>query len=154
MPRIRRQVTIQAPIERVFAAFDNPCDLPLFLPGVKAVSEVDLSAQRIGDSFVASYGVVGLHYQQRFTCTEYIKPTRISLRFEGAAALGTMELAFRSHTSGTQMWLYIDYKEVPGGLLARVSNGLVFRRLNEIHAKQMLHNLKRTVESTAREPTH
>lgn len=97
---------------------------------------------------------MGLHYQQRFTYSEYVKPTRISLRFEGAAAVGTMELALMSHMSGTQMWLYIDYKEVPGGLLARVGNSLVFRRLNENHAEQMLHKLKRAVESASREPTH
>lgn len=47
MPTIRKQVSIEAPIELVFAAFDNPGDLPLFLPGVKAVSDVELSAQRL-----------------------------------------------------------------------------------------------------------
>jgi carbon monoxide dehydrogenase subunit G len=146
MPMIRKQITVEAPIERVFAALDTPGALPRFLPGFKAVSEVALSERRVGDSFVASYGVMGLHYEQRFTYSEYSKPTRISLRFEGVAA-GSMELALTSGAHGTQVWLYLNYHELSGGLLARVGNNLLFRRLNESNAERMLHNLKRAVES-------
>lgn len=147
MPRIREEIAIEASAERVFEAFSSPDVLLICHPGVESVAQDGSSEQRVGDSFLANYSVMGSHFSQRFRYTRFQSPSEIAFEFEGVT-LGTMHFTLTPTASGTQVKLSIDY-EAPGGLFARAVNRLVFRRMNENHAGRMLTNLKQLVEGPA-----
>jgi len=118
VPRIREEIAIDAPPAHVFEACSNPEVLPLCQPGVTSVTQDGLTDDRIGDSFLARYAVMGGRYEQRFTYVEYANPSRIVWQFEGLT-VGTMDFTLAPTEIGTHVQLSIDY-EAPGGLFTRV----------------------------------
>jgi carbon monoxide dehydrogenase subunit G len=147
MPRILKEITVEVPAERVFEAFASPDVLLICHPGVKSLTQDGSSPQRVGDSFLANYRVMGSQYSQRFRYTRYQSPSEIAFEFVGVT-LGTMDFTLTPTASGTQVRLSINY-EAPGGLFARAVNRFVFRRRNENDAGRLLTNLKRLVEAPA-----
>ena len=144
MPTIHREITVNAPIDKVFSAIDNPEDLPDFAPGVRDVHDIHRTPRRLGDTFRISYAVLGIPFPQQFTVTEYRSPSRVQLRFEGFMS-GTMEWRLCADGAFTRVSVDVTY-EVPSGSAARSTNLLPLQRINEKNADGMLANLKRKIE--------
>ncbi|HEV2027925.1 MAG TPA: SRPBCC family protein [Candidatus Dormibacteraeota bacterium] len=75
--------TIDAPAEKVFDIVDDPENCPKYVPNVSQVVDVRRSDRRMGDSFRVIYKVLGTTFDEKFTTTDYRRPTRISSAFEG-----------------------------------------------------------------------
>src|SRR5918912_117859 len=83
MAEIHKSATIDAPAERVFDLLDDPSGIPSYTPNVERVEDVRRSEQRVGDTFRVIYKVVGMTFEEMFTVTEHVRPTRLASRFDG-----------------------------------------------------------------------
>jgi uncharacterized membrane protein len=148
MPAILKVTRVNAPIEMVFGAFDVPEALPQYDPHVTKVSAVRRSARRIGDTFQATYVALGVPFEEQFTYTEYIRPTKVVARFEGLMT-GIMRTTLTPQDGATtHVALEIHY-QVPGGVVGKVVDALLVERMQEKNAERMLENIKRIVERRA-----
>lgn len=145
MPRIQKAATVNAPVDRVFQAIDDPEMMERYVPSVTKVSDVERTDARLGDTFRVTYEMLGIHFDQHFTYSEYDRPRKIAAGFTGAMT-GTMRCQLEPLDTGTHVTLEIDY-QMPGGVLGKAANRLVAERMNEQTAERMLENIKAQVES-------
>ncbi|HLI51148.1 MAG TPA: SRPBCC family protein [Thermomicrobiaceae bacterium] len=150
MPQIQKTATINAPIERVFEAIDDPEMMPRYVPSVTKVSDIHRTDERLRDTFRVTYEMLGIHFDQLFTYTEYDRPRRITARFTGPMT-GTMSCRLEPHGDSTLATVEIDY-QMPGGVLGKAADRLVAERMNERTAEHMLENIKALVESQGAPP--
>ena len=146
MSKVTKTISIDAPVEKVFLRCDDPNAMPLYVPSVTSVSDVRRSEKRIGDTFTVKYGMLGTHFDEDFTYTEYEKNRRIKARFEGAME-GSMGIALEPQGKSTKATLETEY-EVSGGVIGKAVNKLLFERINEKNAERLLENLKLVCELT------
>ncbi|TMI29313.1 SRPBCC family protein [Candidatus Bathyarchaeota archaeon] len=144
MTKVVKTILINAPISKVFEKCDNPNAMPLYVPSVTSVSNVQRSEKRIGDTFRATYGMMGAHFDEDFTYTEFERDKRIKAAFEGAMK-GTMGITLVPQGNSTNATLESEY-EVSGGILGKAVNKLLFERINDKNAERLLENLKMVCE--------
>ena len=146
MATIHQSIDIDAPMERVFAILSDPKRLPEYVPGVISVENIQQTEQHVGDSFRATYSVLGLHFPMTFTATEYEHPTKLTRRFEGGMK-GTWTWLLEPRGNSTHLTTAMEY-EMAGGILGKAMNAVLVERMNEKNAKGMLKNLKLVSEAT------
>ena len=144
MSEIHKTVTIDSPVEAVFEIVDDPQNFPKYVPNVNRVADVQLSDQRVGDSFRVIYKVLGITFEEKFTTTEHQRPNRITSKFEGGMS-GTYRWAFESLGAKTKVNVDIDYG-VAGGALGKAVDSLMLERTNEKTIEGMLENLRQLAE--------
>ena len=147
MATIHKSIDIDAPAERVFAILTDPQRLPEYAPGVISVEDIRQTEQHLGDSFSATYAVLGLHFPVTFTVIEYEQPTRLSTRFEGGMK-GTWTRLLEPRGNSTRLTMIMEY-EMAGGILGKAMNAVLLERMNEKNAERMLENLKLVSEATS-----
>ncbi len=146
MATIHKSIDIDAPAERVFEILTDPRRLPEYATGLISVEDIRKTEQHIGDSFRATYAVLGLHFPMTFTATEYEHPTKLTRRFEGGMK-GTWTWLLEPRGNSTHMATAMEY-EMAGGILGKAMNAVLVERMNEKNAKGMLKNLKLVSEAT------
>jgi carbon monoxide dehydrogenase subunit G len=146
MVTIHKSIDIDAPAERVFEMLTDPKRLPEYVLGLVSVEGIRQTEQHIGDSFRATYSVLGLHFPMTFTATEYEPPTKLIRRFEGGMK-GTWTWLLEPRGKSTHLTTAMEY-EMAGGILGKAMNAALVERMNEKNAKRMLENLKMVSEAT------
>ena len=96
--------------------------------------------QHLGDSFRATYAVLGLHFSMSCTVTEHEPSTRRTTRFEGGMK-GTWTWTLESQGKSSCLTTEMEY-EMAGGILGKAMNAMLVERMNEKNAQRMLENLK------------
>lgn len=144
MTKLVKTITIDAPIEKVFERCDNPNAMPVYVPNVTSVSNVQRSERRIGDTFRVTYGMMGAHFDEDFTYSEFERDKRIKATFDGAMK-GSMGITLAPQGNSTKATFESEY-EVSGGVLGKAVNKLLFERMNDKNAERMLENLKMVCE--------
>jgi len=137
---IQKTIDINTPAEKIFEILEDPRRLPEYGPGVSSVEDIRQSDQHIGDSFRATYSVLGLHFPMTFTATEYVKPTKLTARFEGGMK-GTWNWTLEPRGNTTHLTTGMDY-EMAGGILGKAFNAVLVERMNEKNTERLLENLK------------
>src|SRR2546428_13416559 len=110
--------------------------MPLYVPSVTSVSDVKRSEKRLGDTFRVTYGMLGSHFDEDFTYTEYERNKRIKASFDGAMK-GTMGITLEPHGGWTKATPDTEY-EGSLGVLGKAANKLLFERFNEKNADRLL----------------
>ncbi len=146
MATIHKSIDIDAPAERVFEMLTDPRRLPEFAPGLVSVEDIRQTEQHIGDSFRATYSVLGMHFPMTFTATEYEHPTKLTSRFEWGMK-GTWTWRLSSRGQSTHLTTAMEY-EMAGGILGKAMNAVLVERMNEKNAERLLENLKLVSEAT------
>ena len=140
MAEIHKSVTIDAPAGRVFDLLDDPSAIPSYTPNVERVEDVRQSEQRIGDTFRVIYKALGITFEEKFTVTEHVRPTRLASRFENGMK-GTF--LYQVAPQGEQTTLTVDvHYELPGGPLGKAIDALLLERTNERTIENQLDNLR------------
>jgi uncharacterized protein YndB with AHSA1/START domain len=140
MAEIHKSVTISASAEKVFDLIDDPSTISSYTPNVERVEDVHQSEQRIGDTFRVIYKAVGVTFEERFTITDYERPTRLASRFENGMK-GTF--VYQLTPQGEQTTLTVDvHYELPGGALGKAADALLLERTNEKTMEKQLDNLR------------
>ena len=140
MAEIHKSVTIDAPAERVFDLLDDPSAIPSYTPNVERVEDLQRSEQRVGDTFRVIYKAVGMTFEEKFTITEHMRPTRLASSFENGMK-GTFLYEIAPQGEQTTVKVDVDY-ELPGGPLGKAIDALLLERTNEKTIEKQLDNLR------------
>ena len=142
MAKVERSITINAPVEKVFAYIEDPTNNPEWIPSMIEVT--DVTGQGAGQHFRWAYKMLGLRLMGESTFTEHILNERIVEQSKGGL-VSTWTYTFIPEDGGTRVNLTVEYT-IPIPVLGRVAEALVLRQ-NEREAEFGLATLKATLES-------
>jgi coenzyme Q-binding protein COQ10 len=142
MPRIRKSITINAPVEKVFEYISNPENIMEWWSSVTAVR--DINGQSESQTWIFDYKMMGLHF------TAKAKVTRSRLNYERRVeSEGGMDAnwywEFRPVGDGTQLRWVIDY-DIPIPVLGIIGEWFIIRRMERV-ARFSLANIKEIMEA-------
>lgn len=141
MAKIEKTITINAPVEKVFAYVEDPMSNPEWLPGVVEVK--DVTGQGVGSHFRWVYKMVGMRLEGESTTTEYVSNRRIVTQSKGGA-VSTWTWTFEPHDGGTKLNLVVEYT-IPVPVLGKLAEALVLKQ-NEREAGLAMANIKARME--------
>ena len=141
MAEIKKSVTIDATANEVFDIVEDPSNFTKFVPNVSEVVDIHRTERRIGDTFRVVYKVLGLTFDEKFTTTEYDRPTYLTSAFKGGMN-GTFRWSFEPHGRQCQVTVEIKY-DVAGGALGKAVDAVMLERTNAKSIEGMLENLRR-----------
>ncbi len=141
MAKVERSITINAPVEKVFAYIADPMNLPQWVPSMMEVH--DVTGSGVGQHYRWTYKMAGLQLQGETTVTEDIPNERRTTQSKGSVT-STWILNFEPDNGGTKMKLDIEYT-IPVPVLGKLAEKLVLKR-NEREADLAVANIKETME--------
>lgn len=143
MAEIKKSLTIDATANEVFDIVEDPSKLATFVPNVSEVVDIQRTERRVGDTFRVIYKVLGLTFDEKFTTTEYDRPTYITSTFKGGMN-GTFRWTLEP--LGPQCKVSVDiHYDVAGGALGKAVDAVMLERTNAKSIEGMLDNLRRLV---------
>jgi carbon monoxide dehydrogenase subunit G len=119
--------TLDAPLDKVWAALNDPAVLQAAIPGCDAFARNDDGSYRV--SVQAKVGPVSAKFSARVTLEDVLPPTTYTLRFEGQGgaagfARGESRVTLTALTPATTELAYTANAQV-GGKLAQIGSRLV-----------------------------
>ncbi|MHC4572330.1 MAG: SRPBCC family protein [Planctomycetota bacterium] len=141
MAKIERSITINAPVEQVFAYIENPMNNLEWIPSVIDIK--DVTGSGVGQHHRWTYKMAGIRLQGETTVTEHI-PNQRSVAQSKGGAVSTWIFTFEPHDGGTKLNLDIEYT-IPVPVLGNLAEKLVLRR-NEREADLAMANIKDKME--------
>jgi uncharacterized membrane protein len=142
MATVKKTITINALVEKVFGFIDDPTNLPEIWPSMVEVKDV----QRLpngGSSFRWVYKMAGMRFEGFSETTEYIANQHIITKSKGGIE-STFTWTYQPEGGGTKLTLEVEYT-VPIPLLGKLAEAFIVKQ-NEHEADVMLANLKARME--------
>jgi len=143
MAKVERSITINAPVEKVFAYIADPMSEPEWQPGSVEVKDVTLTEEGVGSHYRWVYKMWGLRFEGESTTLEYIPNQRIVTQSKGGI-VSTWTYTFEPHDGGTKANVVVEYT-VPIPVLGKVAEALVLKQ-TEREADLAVANLKARME--------
>lgn len=144
MARVEKSVTVDAPIERVFAYLKDPMSNLEWLPGMMEVTKV--SGEGVGARFRWVYKMAGIALEGESTALEYIPNERFVTESK-SGIVSTWNWDFAPDDGGTKIDLTVDYV-VPIPVLGKLAEAVVVRQ-NERVLDTALENIRGRMEGDA-----
>jgi len=141
MAKVERSITINAPVEQVFAYIEDPMNNLDWLPSLIEVK--DVTGSGVGQHYRWAYKMAGLRFKGENTVTEHI-PNERKVEQSKGGIVSTWTYSFEPHDGGTKMELVIEYT-IPVPVLGKLAEKLVLRR-NEREADLAMGNIKDKME--------
>ncbi len=142
MKKITRNVTINAPVEKVFVFISEPTNLLEIWPSMVEVKDVQPSSAG-GYNFGWVYKMAGMRFKGTSETTEYITNQRaVTKSTKGIESMFVW--TYKPEDGGTKLTLEIEYT-APIPLLGKLAEAFIVK-LNENEADVMLANLKARME--------
>ncbi len=142
MIKIRKNVTINAPVDKVFSFMNDPHNLPEVWPSMVEVKNVKQNADG-GYNFEWVYKMAGVHFDGASETIEFIKDRRIVTRStKGIESKFTWDYEARGNS--TILNVETEYK-IPIPLIGKLAEAIILRE-NEREADILLANLKTRME--------
>ena len=141
MASIKRSVTIQAPIEKVFAYVTDPMSLPEWMVGIMEVSDVSGSGADL--HFHWKYRMAGVPLKGETQFSEYV-PNERSVSASTGGIPSTFRWTYTPEAGATRLDLDLEYT-VPVPVLGKLAENLVLKR-NEREADLWMQNIKESLE--------
>ena len=142
MPRIRKSITINAPVEKVFEYISNPENMLEWWSNVTAIRDITGHGER--QSWTFDYKMMGLHFTAKAQVTRSRINTERRVKSTGGIE-ATWDWYFNRMNGGTQLRLVVDYT-IPIAVLGMVGELLIMRR-NERVARFAMTNIKERMEA-------
>jgi carbon monoxide dehydrogenase subunit G len=143
MIEVSESVTVDAPVERVFAFMDDPKNHLTVTPSladVRNVERLDSGGKRLDHTF----RMAGITLDGELEEVERAEDERMLFAMRGQLS-GEIELTFEPTDGGTRL-TYTGRYDLPGEVLGRVARPFV-RRYNERELSTTLANVKTHVET-------
>lgn len=144
MAKVERSITINAPVEKVFAYIADPTSEPEWLPGSVEVKDVTLTEQGVGSHWRWVYKMWGLRFEGESTTLEYIPNQRIVTQSKGGI-VSTWTYTFEPHDGGTKSSVVVEYT-IPVPVLGKMAEALVLKQ-TEREADLAAANIKARMEA-------
>lgn len=143
MDTIEREVTINAPVEKVFAYLADPKANPEWLPGMVEVKDVNLAREGVGTTHRWVYKMAGLRFEGETRATEYVRNQRLVTQSNGdIESIWTWVL--EPLEGGTKLNVTVQYA-VPAGVLGKLTEPFVLKQ-NRREAVLAMANIKAKME--------
>jgi carbon monoxide dehydrogenase subunit G len=147
MAKVRREIEIAAPPERVWEVLIDPERLPQYNVTIVEVHDPTGRLDQVGSAYDAISKVYGRRIEGRWEVTEVTPLRRIVQRGSGAGgASATVNGTIEPSGAGTRAAVEVDY-QLPAGFLGEVANRLFIERSVERDVRHTLENLKELVET-------
>ena len=142
MVTIKKQIHIDAPVEKVFEFATKPENIPEFWPSLIKVYNIERSPTK-GNNYDWQYKMAGMRFNGHSETTEYVPNEHlVAVTEEGIRSKFTWD--YRAENGGTALEVTAEYT-VPVPLLGKLAEKVILR-INENEAEVMLANLKAAVE--------
>jgi carbon monoxide dehydrogenase subunit G len=145
MIEVSESITVDAPVERVFAFMDDPQNHLTVTPSladVRNVVRLDNGGKRLDHTF----RMAGISLDGELEEVERVENEHILFEMRGQLS-GEIELTFEPIDGGTRL-TYTGRYDLPGQVLERVARPFV-RRYNERELSTTLANVKTHLEGCA-----
>ena len=142
MAKITKSVTINAPVEKVYAFMSEPTNLPEIWPSMVEVKDVQPSPAG-GYNFSWVYKMAGVRFDGASETTEAIPNQRVVTKSTKGIE-STFVWMYESEGGGTKLTLEVEYT-VPIPLLGKLAEAFIVKQ-NQHEADVMLANLKARME--------
>ncbi|MBL7200461.1 MAG: SRPBCC family protein [Anaerolineae bacterium] len=143
MAKVVKSITIDAPVEKVFAYLGDPMNLPEFWPSMVEVTDVE-PLPTGGSNFRWVYKMAGVRFEGATEQVEYVANQRTVSKNEGGVS-STITWAFEPTDGGTEVVFDADYT-VHLPVLRRLAEAFLVKQ-NEHEAELLLANLKARMEA-------
>ena len=137
MAKVEKSITVNAPVEQVFAYVENPMNQLEYLPSIVEVK--DVTGQGVGAHYRWTYKMTGLRFEGESMLNEYIPNERMVVETKGGIA-STWSWTFTPEDGGTKVHLTVEYT-IPVPVLGKLGEALVLKQ-NEREAGQAMANIK------------
>ncbi len=141
MERVKKSITINAPVEKVFNYVSDPMKQIEWMPSMMKVK--DVSGSGVGQSHRWTYKMAGIMFDGESTTTEHVQNERIVKESKGGIT-STFNFDFEPHDGGTVLKMAIEYA-VPVPVLGKIAEKIVLKR-NEREAGLAMTNIKEAME--------
>ena len=141
--KVERAITINAPVEKVFAYISNPANLPEIWPSLVEVKEVTQTPDGVGSTYRWVYKMAGIHFEGISETIEYIPNERLVISGKGGIDAKRIS-TFQPVEGGMKYSTVVEYT-IPIPLLGKLAEAIIVK-LNENEAKVILSNLKAVME--------
>ncbi|MEW5831181.1 MAG: SRPBCC family protein [Chloroflexota bacterium] len=142
MVKLQRAITIHAPVDRVFAYMNDPCNLPEIWPSMVEVKDVKPNPKG-GHDFGWVYKMAGMRFDGASEMVEYEANRRMATQSTKGIE-SRFAWTFETVDGDTRLSVEIEYN-VPIPLLGRLTEALIVKQ-NEHEAATLLENLKSRME--------
>lgn len=143
MAKITRSITINAPVDKVYAFMSVPTNLPEIWPSMIEVKDVQPSPAG-GYNFSWVYKMAGVRFEGASETTESITNQRtVTKSTKGIQS--TFVWTYKPEDGGTKLTLEVEYV-VPVPLLGKLAEAFIVKQ-NEHEADILLANLKARMET-------
>ena len=142
MIKIKKQIHIDAPVEKVFEFANKPENMPEIWPSMIKVDNIEKLSSG-GNEYDWDYKMAGMPFHGHTYTTEF-EPNKHVVAENKTGIPSKFVWDYRAHNGGTQLDLQVEY-EVPVPLLGKLAEKAV-RKINENEAEVMLANLKVVAE--------
>ena len=143
MAKITRSISINAPVEKVYAFMSDPSNLPEIWPSMIEVKDVQ-PAPAGGYNFGWVYKMAGTRFKGASEVTEFIANQR-TVNKSTKGIQSTFVWGYEGEDGGTKLTMEIEYV-VPVPLLGKLAEAFIVKQ-NEHEAEVLLANLKARMET-------
>jgi len=148
MATLTKSITIDAPVEKVFAYMDDPIRTPEFWPSMIDVRNVKQPAGG-NKTFEWTYKMAGMKLDGTTEVVERVPNERLVTSGKGGIE-SKFTWTFLPEHGGTRLMVHVEYS-VPIPVLGKLAESIIIKQ-NEREADTMLANLKTLMEVS--EPVH
>ena len=143
MARIKKTITINAPVEEVFGYVEEPANVPEYWPSVIEVKDVE-PLPNGGTKYRWVYKMAGVRFEGSSEAMEYVPNQRTVTDNKGGVP-GTITWTYEPEDGGTKVTFEAEYTvNVP--LLRRLAESFLVK-VNEQEAETVLANVKAKMEA-------
>lgn len=143
MAKIKKTITINAPVEKVFDYASEPTNLPEFWPSMVETKDIKKVHGSVGDTFSWVYKMAGMRFEGTSEVVESIANERRVTKSSGSIP-NMFTWTYQPEQAGTKLTLEIEYT-VPVPLLGKLAEAFIVK-MNEREADALLANLKARME--------
>ena len=142
MAKVERNITINAPVEKVFSYITDPNNQLEWLPSVTDIR--DITGQGKGQKFGFTYKMMGITFKGESEAMEIIPNERIVEKSSGGI-VSTWTWTFKSEVGGTNINLVVEFN-IPVPVLGKFAERMVLNQ-SEREADHATANLKDILEA-------
>ena len=137
MAKVERNITINAPVEKVFSYITDPNNQLEWLPSVTDIR--DITGQGKGQKFGFTYKMMGITFKGESEAMEVIPNERIVEKSSGDI-VSTWTWTFKSEVGGTNINLVVEFN-IPVPVLGKFAERMVINQ-SEREADHATANLR------------
>jgi len=143
MAKLQKSITINAPVDKVFAYLSDPKNLLEIWPSMVEIKDVQL-APAGGYNLSWVYKMAGMRFEGASETTEEI-PNQRTMTKSTKGIESHFVWSYESKNGGTKLTVDIEYK-VPVPLLGKLAESFILKQ-NDHESDTLLSNLKARMEA-------